>query len=62
VPAEQIIREARARVPLGEMPEPADVAGGVAFLCSDDARFITGAELIVDGGLIHCDTFTPAAG
>jgi NAD(P)-dependent dehydrogenase (short-subunit alcohol dehydrogenase family) len=31
----------------------------VAFLCSDDARFITGAELIIDGGLIHCDTFSP---
>jgi NAD(P)-dependent dehydrogenase (short-subunit alcohol dehydrogenase family) len=62
VAPEEIIREARARVPLGEMPEPQDVAAGVAFLCSDDARFITGAELIVDGGLINCDTFAPAAG
>jgi 3(or 17)beta-hydroxysteroid dehydrogenase len=59
---EEIVREARARVPLGDMPEPQDVAAAVAFLCSDDARFITGAELIVDGGLIYCDTFTPAAG
>jgi 3(or 17)beta-hydroxysteroid dehydrogenase len=60
VPAEQLVREARARVPLGEMPEPDDIAAGVAFLCSPDARFITGSELIVDGGLIHCDTFEPA--
>jgi NAD(P)-dependent dehydrogenase (short-subunit alcohol dehydrogenase family) len=36
------------------MPRPEDVAAGVAFLCSADARFITGSELIVDGGLIHC--------
>jgi 3(or 17)beta-hydroxysteroid dehydrogenase len=61
VPEEQIIRAARASVPLGEMPGPEDVAAGVAFLCSDDARFITGSELIVDGGLIYCDTFSPPA-
>ncbi len=59
VPAEQLVREAEARVPLGGMPAPDDIAAGVAFLCSDDARFITGAELIIDGGLIHCDTFSP---
>ena len=43
------------------MARPDDIAAGVAFLCSDDARFITGAELIIDGGLIHCDTFSPPA-
>jgi NAD(P)-dependent dehydrogenase (short-subunit alcohol dehydrogenase family) len=59
VPADQLVREAQARVPLGGMPEPDDIAAGVAFLCSDDARFITGSELIIDGGLIHCDTFSP---
>ena len=58
-PAEQLVREAEARVPLGGMPAPDDITAGVAFLCSDDARFITGAELIIDGGLIHCDTFSP---
>ena len=58
VPADQLVREAKARVPLGDMPQPEDIAAGVAFLCSDDARFITGSELIIDGGLIHCDTFT----
>ena len=61
VAADEIVRAARAAVPLGNMPEPEDVAAGVAFLCSDDARFITGSELIVDGGLIHCDTFSPAS-
>jgi 3(or 17)beta-hydroxysteroid dehydrogenase len=59
VPADQLVREAKAGVPLGDMPEPDDIAAGVAFLCSDDARFLTGAELIIDGGLIGCDTFSP---
>jgi 3(or 17)beta-hydroxysteroid dehydrogenase len=62
VPAEQLVREAKARVPLGDMPQPEDIAAGVAFLCSGDARFITGSELIIDGGLVHCETFSPPAG
>lgn len=61
VAAEDLVAAARARVPLGDFPEPADIAAAVAFLCSDDARFITGAEIVVDGGVVHCDTFEPAA-
>jgi 3-oxoacyl-[acyl-carrier protein] reductase len=37
--------------PLGRLGDPADVAGAVRFLCSDDASFITGEVLLVDGGL-----------
>ena len=37
--------------PLGRFGEPADVAGAVRFLCSDQASFITGEVLLVDGGL-----------
>jgi 3-oxoacyl-[acyl-carrier protein] reductase len=37
--------------PLGRLGEPEDVAGAVRFLCSDDASFITGDVLLVDGGL-----------
>jgi 3-oxoacyl-[acyl-carrier protein] reductase len=37
--------------PLGRLGNPEDVAGAVRFLCSDDASFITGAVLLVDGGL-----------
>jgi 3-oxoacyl-[acyl-carrier protein] reductase len=37
--------------PLGRLGDPDDVAGAVRFLCSDEAAFITGAVLLVDGGL-----------
>jgi hypothetical protein len=37
-------------IPLGHVGEPDDIAGAAAFLASDDARFIAGAELFVDGG------------
>jgi 3-oxoacyl-[acyl-carrier protein] reductase len=37
--------------PLGRLGDPEDVAGAVRFLSSDDASFITGAVLVVDGGL-----------
>jgi 3-oxoacyl-[acyl-carrier protein] reductase len=37
--------------PLGRFGDPEDVAGAVRFLCSDEASFITGDVLLVDGGL-----------
>jgi 3-oxoacyl-[acyl-carrier protein] reductase len=37
--------------PLARLGEPEDVAGAVRFLCSDEASFITGEVLLVDGGL-----------
>jgi len=40
-----------ANTPLGRLGDPEDVAGAVRFLCSDDASFITGEILLVDGGL-----------
>jgi len=39
-------------VPLGRLGEPSDIAAAVAFLCSDDASYITGQILAVDGGLL----------
>jgi 3-oxoacyl-[acyl-carrier protein] reductase len=40
-----------ANTPLGRLGEPEDIAGAVRFLCSDEASFITGEVLLVDGGL-----------
>ena len=39
------------QTPLGRLGEPTDVARAVRFLCSDEASFITGEVLLVDGGL-----------
>lgn len=37
-------------IPMGRFATPADVANATAFLASDEASFITGVELAVDGG------------
>jgi len=42
----------KKRIPLGRLGDPADVANAVVFLASDMARYITGAALLVDGGLL----------
>jgi len=39
-----------AQHPLGRVGRPEEVAAGIVFLCSDDASFMTGSELVVDGG------------
>lgn len=38
-------------IPLGRSAQPEDIAGPVAFLCSDDAKYVTAHVLVVDGGL-----------
>jgi NAD(P)-dependent dehydrogenase (short-subunit alcohol dehydrogenase family) len=46
----EFTRKYAARVPLGRMAEPADLAGPLVFLASEAARYVTGIDLKVDGG------------
>jgi NAD(P)-dependent dehydrogenase (short-subunit alcohol dehydrogenase family) len=48
--AEALIARRHASVPVGQMGSGWDVAHAVLFLASEEARYITGAELAVDGG------------
>jgi len=49
--ADDLKKTMLASTPLGRFGTPEDVAGAVRFLCSDEASFITGEVLLVDGGL-----------
>ena len=49
---EELLEEAKARTPLGRFTSLEDVSAAVAFLASDEAAFITGQVLAVDGGLV----------
>jgi NAD(P)-dependent dehydrogenase (short-subunit alcohol dehydrogenase family) len=53
---EALIRQRIKRIPLGFMGDGRDTAYAALFLASDEARFITGTEIIVDGGMTaRCD-------
>jgi 3(or 17)beta-hydroxysteroid dehydrogenase len=43
-------REVEAMIPVGRMGEPDDIAAGILFLASEESRYMTGAELVIDGG------------
>jgi len=49
---ENVIEELTDRTPLGRLGEPEDIADAYCFLASDEAAFITGAVIAVDGGLV----------
>jgi 3-oxoacyl-[acyl-carrier protein] reductase len=49
--ADELQQQMLAATPLGRFGDPEDVAAAVRFLCSDEASFITGEVLVVDGGL-----------
>lgn len=50
-PEEEMIAKLARQVPLGRIGEPDDVAYAALYLASDEAKFVTGAELKVDGGI-----------
>ena len=47
----QKLRAGFRAVPLGRLASPEDVANAFLYLCSDDAAYVTGHNLVVDGGL-----------
>jgi 3-oxoacyl-[acyl-carrier protein] reductase len=49
---EKVLEKMRGRTPLGRLGDPRDIADAYLFLASDEARFITGAVIQVDGGLV----------
>jgi NAD(P)-dependent dehydrogenase (short-subunit alcohol dehydrogenase family) len=48
--ADAFVRRTIADTPLGRVGQPEDIARAVGFLVSEDAGFITGEHLVVDGG------------
>jgi NAD(P)-dependent dehydrogenase (short-subunit alcohol dehydrogenase family) len=49
----KLIEKAVNVTPLKRAGEPLDIAKGIVFLSSTDAQFITGANLVIDGGAIY---------
>lgn len=43
-------RELGSRHPLGHVGEPDDIAAGIVYLAADESKFVTGSELVIDGG------------
>jgi NAD(P)-dependent dehydrogenase (short-subunit alcohol dehydrogenase family) len=39
------------QVPIGHIGEPDDIAWGIVYLASNESKFMTGAEFVVDGGI-----------
>jgi NAD(P)-dependent dehydrogenase (short-subunit alcohol dehydrogenase family) len=53
---DELLKQRQARIPLNFMGDGRDIANAALFLASDEARFITGTEIIVDGGMtVRCD-------
>jgi NAD(P)-dependent dehydrogenase (short-subunit alcohol dehydrogenase family) len=48
----EIVEMMNTKVPMGRMAEPEEVAAAAIWLCSDEASYITGHALPVDGGLV----------
>jgi NAD(P)-dependent dehydrogenase (short-subunit alcohol dehydrogenase family) len=53
---DELLRQRVARIPLGFMGDGRDTANAALYLASDEARFITGTEIVVDGGMtVRCN-------
>ena len=52
---DEVLKAQIARHPIGHLGQPDDIAYGVLYLASDESRFVLGAELVIDGGLLASD-------
>ena len=48
--AQTMLTRVLGQIPMGGMGEPVDIAIGCLFLASDESKYMTGSELIIDGG------------
>ena len=51
MPSDKARERARRRIPIGDFGAPEDIAYGILYLISDESRFVTGTELVIDGGM-----------
>ena len=51
LPNDKVREKVRKRIPIGEFGAPEDIAYGILYLISDESRFVTGSELVIDGGM-----------
>jgi NAD(P)-dependent dehydrogenase (short-subunit alcohol dehydrogenase family) len=52
----ELLEQRQSRIPIGFMGDGRDTAHAALFLASDESRFVTGAEIVVDGGMtVRCD-------
>ena len=50
MPSGSVRAAVEARLPLGRIAQPSEVAYGAIYLASDESSFVTGSELVIDGG------------
>jgi len=51
LPSDKARERTLRRIPIGDFGRPEDIAYGILYLISDESRFVTGAELVIDGGM-----------
>lgn len=59
IPKERKIADIATTIPLGHMGEPLDVAYAALYFASDESKYITGSELVIDGGILAGSTAAP---
>jgi NAD(P)-dependent dehydrogenase (short-subunit alcohol dehydrogenase family) len=52
MPDPEVLRRRLTRVPLGRMGAVQEIVAGMLFLASDESSFMTGSELVIDGGAL----------